>query len=83
MLLTTAINAYLETLENEGLLDRGKNWVDVDAEAHRLYLEGRGLDTEGLNEQQLRQANTGAHVFLTGNAKPLDAMEDIKIQIFI
>lgn len=83
VLLTTAINAYLKTLENEGLLDRGKNWVDVDAEAHRLYLEGRGLDTEGLNEQQLRQANTGAHVFLTGSAKPLDAMEDIKIQIFI
>ncbi len=83
ILLVTAVNAYLETLENEGLLDRRKNRVDVDAEAHRLYLEGKGLNTEDMTVQDLREANTGSDVFLTGVVKPLDAMEDIKITLFI
>jgi len=83
ILLVTAVNAYLETLENEGLLDRRKNRIDVDAEAHRLYLEGKGLSTEDMTLQQLREANTGAQVFLAGSCKPLDAMEDIKLTLFI
>ena len=83
VLLFTAINAYLATLENEGLLDQRKNRVDVDAEAHRRYLEGKGLDTEDMTLQDLREANTGSDVFLIGVVKPLDAMEDIKITLFI
>lgn len=83
ILLVTAINAYLEVLENEGLLDRGKNKVDVDSEAHRLYLEGKGLNTEDMTLQELREANTGSNVYLTGIVKPLDAMEDIRITLFI
>lgn len=82
-ILITAINAYLETLENENLLDRGKNKVELDLEAQTLYLKSKGIDVELMKEQEIKEANTGSNVFLKGNVKPLDAMEDISLNLFL
>lgn len=82
-LLITAINAYLGGLEVQLLLDKGKNSVGIDAEAQTLYLQGKGTDTSTMSELDIKKANTGSFVFLTGTDRPLDAMEDLSLNLFL
>ena len=81
-LLISAINSYLGTLEKEMLLDKG-SYCEIDVEAQRLYLEGKGIDTSVMSEDQIKMANTGDDVYLKINAKILDAIEDVAIEITI
>lgn len=78
-ILITAINAYLEGLENQDLLDKGQNSVGVDVAAQTLYLNSIGIDTTTMKDLDIKQANTGSQVFLAGTTKPLDAMEDLQL----
>ena len=80
-LLITAINAYLEGLELQMLLDKGKNSVGIDVAAQTLYLQGNGTDTSTMTALDIKSANTGASVLLAGTAKPLDAMEDLTLNL--
>jgi len=80
-LLITAINAYLEGLENQMLLDKGVNSVGIDVSAQTLYIQGNGTDTTTMTALEVKSANTGASVLLTGTAKPLDAMEDLTLNL--
>lgn len=83
VLLASAISAYFEGLEMENLLDRGKNSAFVDVEAQRIYLKSIGINVDNMKEQEIKEANTGDKVFLGGNIKILDAMEDIEFKIGI
>lgn len=81
-LLITAINAYLESLENSKLLDKNSdNSASIDIEAQKEYLEGNGIDTSTMKDQDIKEANTGSKVFLGGNVKILDAMEDMDLNL--
>lgn len=82
-LLITAINAYLEGLEGQMLLDKGKNSVGIDLEAQKLYLQGKGIDTSTMSDQDIKNANTGSYVYLTGTDRPLDAMEDLTLNLYL
>jgi hypothetical protein len=82
-LLITAINAYLEGLENQMLLDKGQNSVGIDVAAQTLYIQGIGTDTSTMTALAIKSANTGSSVLLTGTAKPLDAMEDLTLNLFL
>ena len=57
--------------------------VDIDVEAQEAYLMSRGANTEEMSEQQIREADTGSHVFIVIRCKILDAMEDIIINVLI
>lgn len=81
-LLISAINSYLLTLEREMLLDKGSECL-IDIEAQRVYLMGKGIDVEAMSDEEIKVANTGDQVFLKINAKILDAIEDIAIEIVI
>lgn len=47
----------------------------------KQYLESIGVDTSDMDEQAIKEANTGSHVFLKGTISILDAIEDIDIFI--
>lgn len=90
MLLTTAINGYLDTLVRDGILASGS--CDIDTAAQRTYLKSKGgtfvidgetIKIEDATDLQIRQANTGSHVFLICTISMLDALEDISIDIYI
>ena len=81
-LLISAINSYLATLEREMLLDKG-SYCEIDVEAQRIYLNGKGVDTSVMSEEQIKMANTGDDVYLKINSKILDAIEDVAIDITI
>jgi hypothetical protein len=64
------------------LLDKG-SYCDIDVEAQRLYLQGKGIDVEAMSDDEIKMANTGDDVYLKINVKILDAIEDVAIEITI
>lgn len=81
-LLIISIQAYLEGLRDEELLDQ--NIVTgVDMEAQTNYLKGQGIDTSEMTEQEIKGANTGTNVFLSASYKILNAIEDISVKFYI
>lgn len=85
-LLISAIQAYNDELELEGILDSSipaYNRVGIGIEAQKNYLKSIGVDVENIGEQEIKQANTKSKVFIASNPKFLDAMEDFKISVTV
>lgn len=82
LLLITAIRGYFMGLEQSQLVQPGYT-VDLDVDAIEQYLMSRGTNTDEMTEQQLREADTGSHVFIKVRCKILDAIEDIFIEVEI
>lgn len=84
-LLITAIKGYLRGLEategGSGYLKADSSAVEINVAKQKLYLESIGVDTSEMDEQAIKEANTGSHVFLKGNISILDAIEDVEIFI--
>ena len=90
-LLITAVSSYFAQLKRDDIVSSYS--VGLDAEAIRLYLKGKGQqatlddgtikDVDECSDEEIITADTGASVFLTGNVKILDAIEDIKMPIYI
>ncbi len=76
-----AVNDYFRKIQGSILDGNAENYVEVSAELNREYLEGHGIDTEEMPEQELKEANTGSWMFLSGVVKFLDAAEDLKLQM--
>lgn len=82
-LLIVAIVGYLEGLEIDGILNRGKTNIGINVEKQANYLKSKGIEVETMNELEIKQADTGDKVFLQGKVKILDAIEDIDLPIDI
>lgn len=93
-LLISAISSYFAQLRRDGIVSSYS--VGLDAKAIRNYLKSKGLkavidngetseikEVDDCSDEEIIRADTGASVFLTGNVKVLDAMEDIKMPIYI
>ncbi len=90
-LLITAISSYFAQLKRDDIISGYS--VGLDAEAIRIYLKGKGIqatledgttkDVDECSDKEIVTADTGASVFLTGSVKILDAIEDIKMPIYI
>lgn len=84
-LLITAIKGYLKGLEategGKGYLKAGSSTIEINVAKQRQYLESIGVDTSEMSEQEIKEANTGSHVFLKGTISILDAIEDVEIFI--
>lgn len=82
-LLISAIQTYFDQLELDGILDKGKNKVDLDIASQVNYLRSQGLDVDNMTEKEIKEANTKDKVFLAAQMKILDAIEDIGLNITI
>lgn len=93
-LLVTAISSYFAQLKRDNIVSAYS--IGLDPEAIRIYLKGKGLkavidngetsetkEVDDCSDEEIIRADTGANVFLTGNVKILDAIEDIKLPIYI
>lgn len=79
-----AVNAYLNTLATEGLLEiENDNVVYLSADKIKAYLQGKGKDTSDMTYNEIIRANTGSYVFLDGVCSPTDAMEDLSIGMYL
>ena len=93
-LLLSAINSYFAQLNADGIVSSYS--VTLDAEAIRIYLKGKGLqatiddghggtvkDVDECSDEEIIKSDTGSNVFLTANVKILDAIENIKMPVYI
>lgn len=82
LLLITAVKLYLQALAKDGLIE--EDFVcDIDVEEQDAYLQSVGVATAEMTERQIREANTGTYVFLLLDIRPIDAIEDVKIKIYL
>ncbi|MBM7866005.1 phage tail sheath protein [Heliobacterium gestii] len=81
LLLLNAINAYYEVLEQERVLDTGKNRCAINLPAQKTYLKSIGEAVDAMTEAQLKEANTRDKVFLVSNVKGLDAIEEVQLVV--
>lgn len=82
LLLITAIRGYFMGLVRDKLVRDGYT-VEIDVAAQEKYLQSKGTDTSEMSQQEIKEADTGSHVFLLIRCKILDAIEDIVIAIEI
>lgn len=84
-LLITAIKGYLKGLEaaegGKGYLRANSSTIEINVAKQKQYLESIGVDCSNMSEQEIKEANTGSHVFLKGTISILDAIEDVDIFI--
>lgn len=84
VLFITAVNSYLSSLAGEELLDPlYDNRVGVDIAAQRAAWEGIGIDTTDWDDQKVKEMSFKRNVFLTGDIKPIDAMEDLAMVLYM
>lgn len=85
LLLTSAINVYYETLEEQGLLDPGLSYSDISIAAQRTYLKTilPAAEVTAMSDQEVKEANTKDKVFLHGPVRPVDSMEDVFLDIYV
>lgn len=57
--------------------------LEMDIEANRSYLKGRGVDVSKMNDEEIKTANTGSNVFLKVALTMTDAIEDVSLNITI
>ena len=86
-LLISAIQGYFNQLELDGILNKGKNSVEMDIEQTKVYLLSTGQFTKeelaNMTAQEIKEADTKDKVFLIARIKILDAIEDIKLLCII
>lgn len=74
--LVTAISVYLQALAKDGLIEKDFA-CGIDVDAQDAWLQEQGVSTVEMSEQEIKEANTGTHVFLNVSVTPIDAMEDM------
>ncbi len=80
--LIVAIQAYLESLRDDELLDINV-YTGIDMIAQTNYLKGEGEPVDDMSELEIKEANTKTNVFIESKYKILNAIEDISVSFYI
>ena len=82
LLLITAVKLYLQALAKDQLIEQDFT-CDIDVDEQDRWLQIQGVATADMTERQIREANTGTHVFLDLDLTPIDAIEDVHVKIYL
>lgn len=77
--LIAAVTDFLQTLERQGVLSAGESFCEIDLAAQTAWLQKNGVDVAALNEQELKEHDTGSWLFLRCGGRLVDSMEDFII----
>jgi len=83
VLFITAVMAYFKGLQGDVLDPNYDNTVGIDVETQRLAWESIGTDTTEWDEQEVKENAFQSNVYLDGNLKFLDAMEDLTMALVL
>jgi len=82
ILFISAVNQYFLLLSRLGVLyDQFDNRAEIDIEEQTNYLMQK-YDISGWSEEQIKTADTGTFIFVAGNIRFQDSIEDLKFTIF-
>ena len=77
-LLIVSIQEYLKEVAKEQLIQEVYE-LGINIEAQKAYLRTKNIDVNTMSEQEIKEANTGSNVFLSGKVKILDSVEDVDL----
>lgn len=80
-LLLSAIGNYFDKLVADNVLEGYS--IEIDIDANRAYLKGKGVDVDKMSDDEIKTANTGSFVYMRATLSILDAIEDIVLPISI
>lgn len=80
-LLISAIGNYFNQLIRDNVLQSAT--VEIDIDANRAFLKGKGQNVDAMSDEEIKKANTGTYVYLKAKLSVLDAIEDIVLPITI
>lgn len=84
VLFIRSINAYYDGLEGEEILDSNyDNKAEINVRKQRLAWENIGVDTTDWDNQKVKEMSFKRNVFVGGNIKIVDAIEDLDMDIAI
>lgn len=83
VLFIAAIHVYFSVLEGNVLDRNAKNMVEISYDEQRNYAILKGEDVDKMEVMEILKYNTGDNVFLAGSVKFVDAMENLKLSIFM
>ena len=79
-----AVKGYLNNLQKQELLDPNVDVAsDVAFEAQKKWIKSTGVDTTVLSDQEIKEYNTGSNVFGYAEFRIADAMEDLKLDLYM
>lgn len=84
VLFITSVNAYFTGLAADEILDPNAiNTASINIEKQRAAWESVSVDTSDWDDQEVKETSFKRNVFLAGNVKIVDAMEDLDFDISI
>lgn len=81
-IVISAITSYFQGLHAEGLIQPGFS-VEYDVDAKREWLEANGVDISNMDDDAVKQCDSGSYVFIIVKCKLLDAIEDVIIRVIL
>jgi hypothetical protein len=83
VLFIAAVNQYFKLLVMQGVLyDKYDNHAEIDIDTQTEWLMQQG-DISGLDEEQIKTADTKAIIFAAADIKLQDSIEDLRFRIAI
>lgn len=83
ILYIISVKTYFKGLAAENILDnKYENTAEIDVETQRLAWQSIGTDTNAWDDTKVREMSFGSSIFLAGNVKIVDAVEDLDFNIF-
>ncbi|WP_456273629.1 phage tail sheath C-terminal domain-containing protein [Bacillus sp. AK031] len=84
VIFINSVNRYFARLQTDEILDpNATNQTRIDTPAQRSAWEDAGFDTTDWDEQRVKETSFRKSVFLAGNIKIVDTMEDLDFSIAI
>lgn len=84
VLFITSVNTYFAGLAADEILDpNAVNKASISIEKQRAAWESVSVDTTDWDDQKVKETSFKRNVFLAGNVKIVDAMEDLDFDIAI
>lgn len=78
--LVNNLNSYLKSVSEEGYLSNDQlSFVELDVDATKAYLEGKGIDTDNMKDEDILKQKLGSYVFIKVTLYCMDTIEDINV----
>ena len=83
LVMVAAFQDFLAQLENEGVLQSGSGYAELNLEKQRAWLKEQGVDVASMTDQDILKADTGSYIWIRMGGTILDGMEDFDLEFYM
>lgn len=83
LVMVAAFQDFLTQLENEGVLQAGSGYAELNLEKQRSWLKAQGVDVANMSDQDILKADTGPWIWIKMGGTIMDGMEDFDLEFYM